>query len=192
VRGINFNPETTFNDRDLPRLAGVATRDPSFRNRIVGDVQLDDTRRAARRKLGDRISLRADEGDPFRVGTIRPGHDDDDGSAGMGDRLTMHALEFTQLALGSHGKYGFHSLVHGGPAPFNPTQTGRRFTLGDFAVFFNSRAGNRVTIGAKSLVQQAELPSGSVVPRCTVQVGTRRTPVEWCRVPFPLPEGDDD
>jgi carbonic anhydrase/acetyltransferase-like protein (isoleucine patch superfamily) len=192
VRGINFNPETTFNDRDLPRFAGVPTRDASFRNRIIGDVQLADLKRAARRRMGERISLRADEGDPFQLGGIRAGDDDDDDDSGMADRFTVHALESTQVALGPKGTYGFHSLVHGGPAPFNPTQTGRRFTLGDFAVFFNSRAGNHVKVGAKSLVQQADLPSGSVVPRCTVQVGATRTPVEWCRVPFPLPEGDDD
>jgi hypothetical protein len=58
-------------------------------------------------------------------------------------------------------------------------------------VFFNSRAGDRVQVGAKSLVQQADLPSGSVVPRCTVQIGTTRTPVEWCSVPFPFPKEDD-
>jgi carbonic anhydrase/acetyltransferase-like protein (isoleucine patch superfamily) len=103
----------------------------------------------------------------------------------MGDRHTMHALEHTEIELGDDGAYGFHSLVHAGPA-FDPTRTGDNFTLGDLSVFFNSSAGNEVTVGAKSLVQQANLDSGDSVPPCTVQIGTSRTPVEWCDVPFPL------
>ena len=188
VRGINFNPETTFNDRDLPTFAGVPTRDPSFRNRIIGDVRLADTKAAASAKMGNKISLRADEGDPFRVGIIRRTAGDDDAARGMADRHTQHALESTQIVLGNKGKYGFHSLVHGGPADYNPTQTGRNFTLGELAVFFRSRAGDNVTVGEKSLVQQAKLASGTTIPPCTVRVGAATSPVEWCDVPFPLPE----
>jgi carbonic anhydrase/acetyltransferase-like protein (isoleucine patch superfamily) len=192
VRGINFNPETTFNDRDLPRFAGVSTRDPSFRNRIVGDVRLADTKAAASAKMGNKISLRADEGDPIRVGTIRRTVSDGDAAPGMADRYTQHALESTQIVLGNNGKYGFHSLVHGGPAGYNPTRTGRNFTLGDFAVFFRSRADDNVTVGDKSLVQQAKLASGTTIAPCTVRVGAATSPVEWCDVPFPLPEERHD
>jgi len=62
-----FNPK-----RDLPTLAGQQTRDPQFRNRIIGAVALADTKRRAR--YGDGIAsqaLRADEGEPFTVGTRR-------------------------------------------------------------------------------------------------------------------------
>jgi hypothetical protein len=103
VRGINFNPETTFNDRDLPSFAGVPTRNPSFRNRIIGDVRLADTNAAASAKMGNKISLRADEGNPFRVGTIRRTIGDDDAALGMADRHTQHALESTQIKPGNNG-----------------------------------------------------------------------------------------
>ena len=202
VFGINLNPDTPFNDEDEPSFAGVPTRDPGFRNRIIGDVQLADTQQAASAKMGDLISLRADEGDPFRIGTIRsPGGEDHEGPdahaghghphPGMGDRHTMHALEHTEVQLGDDGAYGFHTLVHAGPA-FDPTRTGDDFTLADLSVFFNSSAGNDVRIGAKSLVQQAKLDSGDSVPRCTVQVGTARSPVEWCDVPFPRLHSEED
>lgn len=193
VFGINLNPDTPLNDEVLPSFAGLPTSDPGFRSRIIGDVRLADGKQAASAKMGDSISLRADEGSPFRIGTIgSPGGDYDHAHGapghsqpGMADRHTMHALEHTELELGDDGVYGFHSLVHAGPA-FDPTRTGDGFTLGDLSVFFNSSAGNGVTVGAKSLVQQASLDSGDSVPRCTVQIGTKRTPVEWCDVPFPL------
>jgi carbonic anhydrase/acetyltransferase-like protein (isoleucine patch superfamily) len=181
VLGINFNPETSFNDRDLPSFQSVPTRDPAFRNRIIGDVRLSDSKNALSRKMGNKISLRADEGDPLIVGTVRSVS----GGKGMADRHILHALEHTQITLGNNGRYGFHSLVHGGPADFNPTSTGANFTLGDLAVFFRSQAGNNVTVGTKSLVQQANLPSGTTIPQCTVRVGTTTSAVEWCNVQFP-------
>jgi hypothetical protein len=193
VRGINYNPPTSFNDRDLPILGGTPTRDPDFRNRIIGDVRTDDSKGALSAKMGDNVSLRADEGDRFTVGTVRAGGGDGGAAAGgaaqgMASRHVQHALEHTELALGDDGRYGFHSLVHGGPADHNPTRTGAGFTLGEYAVFFRSRAGDHVTVHRLSLVQQADLPDGASVPACTVQLGAARSAVEWCDVPFPGPQ----
>jgi hypothetical protein len=59
-------------------------------------------------------------------------------------------------------------------------------------VFFRSRADDNVTVGDKSLVQQAKLASGTTIAPCTVRVGAATSPVEWCDVPFPLPEERHD
>jgi carbonic anhydrase/acetyltransferase-like protein (isoleucine patch superfamily) len=159
VRGINYDPgHTEFNpNRDLPTLAGMPTRDPGFndnKDRIIGDVQLADSRARLAGLLGFGVSLRADEGEPFSVGTIRE----------MKNRTTFHALEHTHMQLGNGARYGDRSLVHGGPDPYDPTETGANFTLSDQSVFFRSHAGDNVTIGPRSFVQSSMLASGTRVP----------------------------
>ncbi len=173
VKGINYDPGgSDFNpERDLPILAGTETRDPKFRNRIIGAVALADTYRHLDLHIGRNISLRADEGEPFSVGSILC----------MGNRTTFHALEHTSLELGDDGCYGFRSIVHGGPtANEDITSTGDGFTLGAYSVYFRSTAGNDVSIGYRSLVQNTELPDGAVVPARTIIVdGNVVGTVEW-------------
>lgn len=171
--GINYDPgNTDFNPkRDLPTLAGQQTRDPAFRNRIIGAVTLTDSKSDLDKAMGSQISLRADEGEPFTVGTV----------ASMGSNTTFHALEHTHLQLGSGGTYGKRSLVHGGPTPYgDDTISGSNLKLGDAAVFFRSRAGNNVTIGARSFIQESDLLNGAVVPDHTVLIGGVNVgTVEW-------------
>ncbi len=175
VRGINFDPgHTDFNPtRDLPTLAGVPTRDPGFndnKDRIIGDVRLEDGKEELEDTLGFGVSLRADEGEPFLVGTIEK----------MKNRTTFHALEHAHLHLGDEGSYGDRSLVHGGPDPYDPTETGEAFTLRDGAVFFRSRAGDKVEIGTRSFVQSSNLPSGTkLAPRKVMIDGVIVGDVEW-------------
>ena len=42
VRGINLAPVTAFNPGGLPKIGGIVTRDPNFRNRIIGNLILQD------------------------------------------------------------------------------------------------------------------------------------------------------
>lgn len=177
VRGISVDPgKTEFNpEREAPTLAGVPTQAPEFRNRIIGDVRMADSLARLDEVMGSNISLRADEGEPFDVGAI----------TAMESMTTFHALEHNHLEMGDAGKYGYHSLVHGGPTEFDPlrpntTRTGANFTLGAESVFFRSAAGDNVTIGFKSLVQQCDLPTGTIVPNRTIRIcGTPDSKVEW-------------
>lgn len=72
VRGINFDPGNThFNpDRDLPSFAGTPRRVPSFRNRLIGDIDFADSLSMVDAAMAHRISIRADEGEPFAIGHI--------------------------------------------------------------------------------------------------------------------------
>lgn len=172
VRGINFDPDCPFNlGNQLPTLAGKETRDPAFRNRIIGAVHLANSKARLNEVMGVNISLRADEGEPFEVGTIDS----------MADRTIFHALEHTHLHLGNNGRYGYRSLVHGGPTPFDDTTiTGNNFRLEDEAVFFRSRIGANSRVGRKSLVQQSDLPAGTIVPPQTVVIENKLFgQVEW-------------
>jgi carbonic anhydrase/acetyltransferase-like protein (isoleucine patch superfamily) len=177
VRGINYDPgNSDFNPlRNLPTLDGVATRAPGFRNRIIGDVTMADSLSVLSAVMGDFISLRADEGEPFHVGSIGK----------MGDRTTFHALEHTGLDIHDHVSYGNRSIVHGGSGPAtsaNPhaaTVVGDDVSIGNYAVVFRSVLGNSVKVGCGSLVQDAVLPAGTVIPKLTIVEGANSRPVEW-------------
>lgn len=176
LTGINFNPgHCEFNEAsELPTLAGTATKDPSFRNRIIGHVELKNTLAELDKALGVRIALRADEGEPFKVGTI----------TAMEDGVIFHALEGSHLQLGDKGSYGFRSIVHGGPTDFtgfkDTTITGDNFVLGARSVFFRSRIGANSRVGFKSLVQQSDLPANTVIgDRKIIISNAEAGVVEW-------------
>ena len=170
MRGIGPEPATKEHDAIVPRLANKRIRRPGYRNRIIGDVRLADSYRALLRTLGSQISLRADEGQPFWIGTI----------ARMADHATVHALEKTTVRLGDRGRYGSHSIVHGGPTTGYVTGTDDGVRIGNGAVLFRSHAGDGAVIGARSLVQLTDLPAGAVVPPNTVMIGGAVVgQVEW-------------
>lgn len=179
VKGINYDPgNSDFNPaRNLPTIAGVPTRNPGYRNRIIGDVHLADSKPKLHddEVIGDRISLRTDEGEPFHVGHITR----------MGNRTTFHALEHTGIETHDHVKYGFRSLVHGGASDatagnvYNNTVVGENNKIGDYAVFFRSVSGADVKVGCGSVIDGATLAPGTLVPPLTVVMGTMTYPVEW-------------
>jgi carbonic anhydrase/acetyltransferase-like protein (isoleucine patch superfamily) len=185
VQGINLDPGgNDFNPvRDLPTVesdlcTGPEVRRPQFRNRIIGDVCFEDSLGGLDRKLGRHISLRADEGGPFGVGTI----------ARMADRVIFHALEHSDLRVGDRVRYGRSVIVHGGgrpsvdPATGLAAQTviGNDVTLNDHAIVFRSLVRNDVVIGARSIVVGSELRTGQRIGDRTVyandEVAGR---VEW-------------
>ena len=188
VKGINYDPSDggalpSFNPtRDLPTLAGVGTRDPNYRNRIIGNVVMRDSKDdlSDTDLVGSRISLRADEGEPFHVGEI----------ARMNDRTTFHALEHTGIQLHDDITYGMRSIVHGGASaatvnnPHSETTVGDHSKIGNYAVVFRSTLGHNVMIGCGSLVDGATLADDTVIPARTIVINAghsnpQRYPVEW-------------
>lgn len=166
VLGINYDPGGNVFDprRDLPRLAGVTVRDPTFRNRIIGDVVMDDSRATLNTVMGSRISLRADEGGPFLLGQINR----------MGNSVIFHALEGSDLSVGDNLTYGDQVIIHGGGRviregdPLAPTIIEDNVVLMRQAIVFRSRIGNGSMIGRKSAVVGSDLPPGSNIPDRTI------------------------
>jgi carbonic anhydrase/acetyltransferase-like protein (isoleucine patch superfamily) len=195
VRGINFDPgHTDFNPvRNLPETGatapadphaaaedledgqsycnGTPTRDPDFRNRIIGAVCLEDSRPALGHKLGHGISLRADEGEPFSVGHIHS----------MGSHTTFHALEEANLEVGDGVTYGRRVLVHGGDRKLDgrPTVVEDDVTLMDRSVTFRSHVGEGATVGYKSAVIDSDIAPGQRVADRTIVLGGTTSKVEW-------------
>jgi carbonic anhydrase/acetyltransferase-like protein (isoleucine patch superfamily) len=178
VRGVNVDPgHTPLNpDRDPPSFAGVAMTVPEFRNRVIGDVDVADSFHRFSRVSGDRISLRADEGEPFVLGHVRE----------MEDDVIFHALEETDLHLGDGIRYGEGAIVHGGGRlvtegrPEEPTRVGNDVTLHEESVVFRSTIGDGAVIGERSAVVGTDLPAGTLVPDHTVVLdGEVFGAVEW-------------
>jgi carbonic anhydrase/acetyltransferase-like protein (isoleucine patch superfamily) len=178
VRGANVDPgHTDFDhDRDLPSFAGIEQARPDFRNRIIGDVDLADTFARFASRSGDRVAIRADEGEPFVLGRV----------GRMGDDVIFHALEHSDIHVGDGVRYGDGAIVHGGGRivlqgqPDQQTEVGNGVRLGDESVVFRSTIGDAARIGDRSAVVGTDLPAGTVVPPNTIVLnGTVFGAVEW-------------
>ena len=178
VHGVSVDPGgTEFNpDRDAPVFAGTEQVDPEFHNRIIGGIDFADPLDELSRASGDRISLRADEGEDFVVGHV----------AEMGDEVIFHALEETDLEVGDDVTYGDDVIVHGGGrvtvagSPDEPTRIEDGVTLGDGSVVFRSTIGAGAVIGERSAVVGTDLAPGSVVPPGRIILnGVDSGAVEW-------------
>lgn len=185
VLGINVDPGGNVFDagRDAPTVesalcTGPQVRQPEFRNRIIGDVCFEDSLAALDERLGEEISLRADEGGPFSVGTIER----------MEDGVVFHALEGADLSLGNRVTYGEGAIVHGGGRPAidpttgfaAPTLVGNDVTLGAGATVFRSLLRNGVVVGERSAVVGSELELGQVIAPRTIYANDEVFgPVEW-------------
>jgi carbonic anhydrase/acetyltransferase-like protein (isoleucine patch superfamily) len=176
VTGINLAPVTSFNPGGLPKLNGVTTQDPTFRNRIIGDVVMQDSLKRLNKRMGNRISLRADEGHPFTIGNVF-----------MANDVVLHALEETNLTLGSPVGYGSRALVHGGKQVVNGVANGPETSIGDLvglgpnSVVFRSVIGSVSAIGEKSAVFNSTLPQYTFINNNTIYAnnGSLISPVEW-------------
>jgi carbonic anhydrase/acetyltransferase-like protein (isoleucine patch superfamily) len=163
AQGISENPLTDLHPSpQQPVLDQQPTLEPAFRNRVIGHVVMEDPVTALDRVMGHRISLRADEGSPFRLGTLSK----------MEDEVTMHALEGSEIEVGDNCSFGWHSVVHGGPddgnSPNHLTRIGDEVQVGDEAVVFRSAVGDGCIIGERALIDGSQLAPGTVVPPRTI------------------------
>jgi len=178
VFGIGPNPPTPpFSPiSSIPVLAGVPTTDPSFRDRIIGAVQMTNSLRQLRRVMGREDSIRADEASPFLIGKI----------ARMGNNVTIHGLEYSNLVSGHGDRFGSHSVIHGGKDsgqdPEETTVVGSGVRIRDWAVVFRSTIGNNCVIGAYAYIDGSQLAPGTVVPRGAIIINNQYLgKVQWIR-----------
>ncbi len=175
VKGIGADP-ASVEDPDIhtPTLAGVPTLDPTFRNRIVGEVFLEDTLAQLSLAMGNRDSIRADEGGPFQHGPITQ----------LGDEVTYHALEDSEITVGSGIRVGLHAVIHGGEDIDNNPPAGTHIqnnvTIGPRAVVFRSDVADDCIIGEGALIDASQLTAGTVVPDKTILIKNQNLgTVEW-------------
>ncbi|MBW4462644.1 MAG: carbonate dehydratase [Nodosilinea sp. WJT8-NPBG4] len=142
VVGVSPAPATSWNPNPVNPTLGDEIQLDEF-VRIVGDVQL-----GSNSTVGQRTSIRADEGAPIVIGE----------GAVIEDRVTFHALKGTSISIGSNLKTSDNVVFHG------PLEVGDRLTIGDDAIVFRSTVGNDVTIGTKAIIVDVTLADGTIVP----------------------------
>ncbi len=142
VTGISPAPKTSWNTKPVAPTVGKNVRLEEFA-RIVGDVRL-----GANSVVGERTSIRADEGAPIVIGN----------NAQIEDRVTFHALKGTNIKIGNNLDTDDNIVFHG------PLEVGNNLTIGDDAILFKSKVGNNVTIGTKAVVVGVTLRDRTIVP----------------------------
>jgi carbonic anhydrase/acetyltransferase-like protein (isoleucine patch superfamily) len=159
--GINLNPATDFNPiESLPTIGSSGSEAvTSFRNRIIGNVTLANSLAQLNLVMGNRDSIRADEGSPFVFGTISQ----------IADNFTAHALEGTGIVAGNNNQFGFHSIIHGGEDTSTGSTTlgttlGSNIIVGDWSVVFRSTIQDGVTLGSYCFIDNTLITAGTVIP----------------------------
>lgn len=142
VSGVSAAPKTSWNPNPVAPTLGEAVQLGEF-VRIIGDVRL-----GKNAIVGERTSIRADEGSPISIGD----------NAVIEDRVTFHALKGTSISIGSDLKTSDNIVFHG------PLEVGDHLTIEDDAILFRSTVGDNVTIGSKAIVVNVTLADGTVVP----------------------------
>jgi len=166
VLGVGPDPVTPIHpEHVLPTFAGQPVKAPDFPNRIIGDIRFGDPFPVFAALLGRSNSLRADEGGPFVFGT----------GLQVADQVTVHALEHSEIDIGSNCRFGLHSVIHGGEDLNSPnpkiTVLGNNIQVGAGAVVFRSTVGDNCMIGAGALVDSCTLTAGTVVPPNRILIG---------------------
>ena len=166
VSGVGPDPVTNLHPQQFtPTFAGQQVKAPNFANRIIGDIHFGDAFLSFVNGLGQRNSLRADEGGPFAFGS----------GLRIADEVTVHALEHSEINVGANCQFGFHSVIHGGedlnaPSP-KITTLGNNIQVESGAVVFRSTLGDNCVIGAGALVDSCTLTAGTVVAPNTILIG---------------------
>ncbi len=142
VTGVSAAPKTSWNPNPVAPTLGKNVQLEEFA-RIVGDVRL-----GANSEVGERTSIRADEGAPIIIGN----------NAEIEDRVTFHALKGTSIKIGNNLDTDDNIVFHG------PLEVGNNLTIGDDAVLFQSKVGNNVTIGTGAVVVGVTLRDRVSVP----------------------------
>ncbi len=143
LTGVGPNPVTSWNPSPIEPTLGSGVELAEL-VRVVGDVQLGDQSR-----VGQRTSIRADEGTPIAIGH----------RARIGSRVTFHALQGTNVVVGDNARIGDGNVVHG------PVTIGNTFTTEDDCVVFRATIEDNVTVreGA-TIAGECTIREGSIVP----------------------------
>jgi len=147
LTGVGPNPLTSWNPEPIEPTMGADIVLAEL-VRVVGDVRLGDES-----TVGQRTSIRADEGTPIEIGR----------RARIGSRVTFHALKGTSVTVGEDSLIGDGCVVHG------PVTIGDNFVAEDDCVVFQATIEDNVIVreGA-TIAGECTIREGSVIPEFAV------------------------
>jgi carbonic anhydrase/acetyltransferase-like protein (isoleucine patch superfamily) len=133
---------------------------PQFRARVIGQVIFAQRAGLVAHHLGSSNSIRADQGQPFNIGSI----------AGTGSGVTINSPLGGTLTIGQNFRADNGAVILSGTNRVGTTLTpvnaviGNNVTVGDHAVVDRSSIGSNSTIGARAYILNSNLPANSNVP----------------------------
>lgn len=146
---VGPNPKTSFNSEQVEPQIDETVELGEFA-RIVGDVEVGENS-----LIGQRTTIRADEGDPISIGR----------GAIVDNRVTFHATMDSEIQIGEYLVAGDDAVLHG------PLEMGNENVVGDGAVVFRARVGDNVQIGEGAVIAgptgkelSLEIPDDTIIP----------------------------
>jgi len=158
---VKFEPSAAIPSYLTTAGKVVKMADPNFRARVIGNVFFGEPSRVLAHHLGRGNSIRADEGQPFKIASITR----------TGSNASIHAPISGTITIGQRFTAGDGVRVLASPAA--NTIVGSDVNVGAGAVLNGSTVGNGSTIGARSYIATSTLPPGTVVPPGTILIGNK-------------------
>lgn len=166
VRGTSAEPSTTIQStRYKPRFLAnngktIAAGFADFPARITGQVIIRQKAGNFANRVGTRVAIRADEGQPIRIQSI----------ARLGSGVTLHAQRGGNLTIGSGFRAKAGAVIQGGKG----STVGNDVSVGSRAVVERSNLGNGVIVGDGALIIDSTIAAGTVVPAGAIIVANKR------------------
>jgi carbonic anhydrase/acetyltransferase-like protein (isoleucine patch superfamily) len=130
----------------------------SFPARITGQAIFADRAAVVGHRLGKRVAIRADEGQPITFGPI--GH--------IGSFVTIHSPLGGSISFAGNDTIGDHVVIVGGPSA--TTTFGNNVTVGSGSVVARSKVGDGASIGAAAYVADSTVAAGTFIPDGTILI----------------------
>ena len=158
---VKFEPSAAIPSYLTTAGKVVKMADPFFRARVIGNVFFAEPSRVLAHHLGRGNSIRADEGQPFKIGSV----------AQTGARVSIHAPISGTITIGLNFTAGDNARILASPTA--DTKLGNGVNVGSGAVINSSTIGNGSVIGPRSYISTSTLPPGTVIPPGTILVGNK-------------------
>lgn len=133
----------------------------NFKGRIVGWVVINQQPVEAQALMGLRNSIRGDEGQPIKIGSI--------GHTGAG--VTIAAAVDFKVTIGENFQAGDGAVILGGHT--RSATLGNNVSVGSGAVVVGSTIGNGATIGSRAYVFDSTIPAGGSVPAGAIMIDNK-------------------
>ncbi len=133
----------------------------NFPARVIGPVAFDQRAGQVETHLGRANSIRADEGQPITIGSIRH----------TGLHVSISSPLGGTLTIGQDFRAGNDAVILGGPGV--KSVIGNDVSIGSGAVVTTTSIGSGSIVGADAYLQNSTFPANSVIPAGAIYVGNK-------------------
>ncbi len=144
-----------------PKVGVIGSLLFNFPARVIGPASFDQRAWQVALDLGRANSIRADEGQPITIGSIRH----------TGLHVSISSPLGGTLTIGQDFRAGNDAVILGGPGV--KSVIGDNVSIGSGAVVTTTSLGSGSTVGANAYLQNSTFPANSVIPAGAIYVGNK-------------------